>query len=222
MSLETWQLVDHYISGMMVNSDEALEAALRESQQAELPPINVTPPLGKFLHLLARMHGAKRILEIGTLGGYSTIWLGRALPPGGRLISLEANSKCAAVARSNIERAGLSSVVEVRLGPALESLRHVAESFGGPIDFFFIDANKENNPEYFQWALKLSRPGSVIIVDNVIRNGAVLDAASSDPDVQGTRRLNDLVSRETRVTATELQTVGGKGYDGFLLAIVNS
>jgi|SRR5579863_4117732 len=215
---EQWTAVDHYITDIFDPSDPVLDAALEASATAGLPSIQVSPAQGKFLHLLARAIGARAILEIGTLGGYSTIWLARALPPGGRLITLEANPHHAGVARANFARAGLTEVVELRLGRALETLPEVT----GPFDFIFIDADKPSNADYLQWALKLSVPGSLIIIDNVIREGAVIDAASTDPDVQGVRRLNDLLAAEPRVSATSIQTVGSKGYDGFTMALVTT
>jgi predicted O-methyltransferase YrrM len=217
---EQWTAVDRYFTELLVPPDPALEAALVASAEAGLPAINVAPNQGKLLQLLAKLQGAKRILEVGTLGGYSTIWLARALPADGRLVTLEAVPKHAEVARANIARAGLADVVEVRLGPALELLPTLADEGFGPLDLAFIDADKENNPEYFQWALRLSRPGSLIIVDNVVRGGSVIDAGSTDPDIQGVRRFNDLLAAESRVEATAIQTVGAKGYDGFALAVV--
>ncbi len=216
MSSRVWSDVDRYITETLVQPDAALEAALAASDAAGLPQISVSPPHGKFLWLLARLVNARRILEVGTLGGYSTIWLARALLPGGRLISLEALEKHAAVARANIERAGLAAMVEIRVGQALDTLPSVA----GPFDLSFIDADKLNNAEYFRWALKLSRPGSVIVVDNVVRDGKVVDSASRDASVLGVRRLNELLAKERRVSATAIQTVGIKGYDGFAVALV--
>ena len=210
----------HYITELLVQPDAALDGALQSSAAAGLPAISVSPPQGKLLMLLAMLQGARNILEIGTLGGYSTIWLARALPPGGRLITLEADAKHAEVARENIERAGLDGVVELRLGPALETLPRLAAENRGPFDFIFIDADKPSIPDYFTWSLKLVRRGSVIIVDNVIRSGAVIDAANGDANVQGVRRFNDMLAAEPRVSATVIQTVGGKGYDGFALALV--
>jgi predicted O-methyltransferase YrrM len=222
MSQEQWAAVDQYIADLLMPADPALEAALQASAAAGLPAINVTPNLGKLLMLLAQVCGARAILEIGTLGGYSTIWLARALPAGGRLITLEAEPRHAEIARANIARAGLSNVVELRLGLALETLPQLAAERRGPFDLIFIDADKPNIPEYFAWALKLSRRGSLIIVDNVVRKGAVIDAASDDPSVQGVRRFNELLAAERRVSATAIQTVGGKGYDGFALALVTA
>ena len=196
--------------------DESLGAALEASDAAGLPQISVSPAHGKLLWTFARLLNARRILEIGTLGGYSTIWLARGMAPGGRLVTLEAVEKHAAVARSNLERAGLSTVVEVRVGQALTTLPKLP----GPFDLTFIDADKQNNAQYFGWALKLSRPGGLIIVDNVVREGAVIDAGSRNASVHGVRRLNDLIAKERRVAATAVQTVGVKGYDGFLVALV--
>jgi len=210
-----WTAVDAYIADRLVPSDPVLEDALAASAAAGLPDIQVAPNQGRLLQIFARMVGARAILEIGTLGGYSTIWLARALPPDGRLVTLEADPKHADVARANVARAGLAGVVEVRLGRALDTLPGVA----GPFDLVFIDADKPNIPEYFRRALPLTRPGGVIIVDNVIRDGAVVDAASSDANVIGVRQLNDLLAGEAGVTATTLQTVGVKGYDGLTIAI---
>jgi predicted O-methyltransferase YrrM len=222
MSKELWTAVDHYITDLLVQPDAALDAALRDSAAAGLPSINVSPAQGKLLHLMARMRGARSVLEVGTLGGYSTIWLARALPADGRLVTLEIDARHAEVARGNIARAGLSGVVDLRLGPALETLPKLAAERRGPFDLFFIDADKPSNPDYFGWALKLSRRGSVIIVDNVIRDGKVIDADSTDASVQGVRRLNELLAAEKRVSATTIQTVGSKGYDGFAVALVTS
>lgn len=212
-----WSKVDRYIADTLVQPDAALDAALAASAAAGLPPISVSPAHGKLLWMLARLVSARRILEIGTLGGYSTIWLARGLAPGGRLITLEALEKHAAVARTNIARAGLGAAVEVRVGQALATLPLVKD---GPFDLTFIDADKQNNAEYFTWALKLSRQGSLIVVDNVVREGAVIDARSRDAAVLGVRRLNDLIAAERRVAATAIQTVGAKGYDGFAVALV--
>ncbi|MGO9007585.1 MAG: O-methyltransferase [Beijerinckiaceae bacterium] len=220
MSEALWSRVDDYICAELLGSDPILEATLAASDAAGLPQINVSPTHGKLLHLLARTNGSRKILEIGTLGGYSTIWLARSLPPGGRLVTLEADARHADVARANFARAGLAGVVELRLGPALASLPKLAEERQGPFDLVFIDADKENNAEYFKWALSLSRPGTLIIVDNVVRGGQVIDAASRDPMVQGVRRLNEVMAAERRISATAIQTVGAKGYDGFTLALV--
>jgi predicted O-methyltransferase YrrM len=215
-----WVEVDHYIADLFVNPDPVLDATLEASAAAGLPDIEVAPSHGKLLMLLATIRGARRILEIGTLGGYSTIWLARALPADGRLISLEASAKHADVARANIERAGLSRVAEVRVGQALDTLPKLAEEGGGPFDFVFIDADKPNNSAYLQWALKLSRLGTVIVVDNVVRYGAVTDDASSDSSVKGVRSFMELIAAEPRVSATAIQTVCIKGHDGFALAVV--
>jgi predicted O-methyltransferase YrrM len=221
---EQWKAVDRYFVDLMIGPDTALDEALRASAAAGLPAINVSPNQGKLLHLIARVQGARHILEIGTLGGYSTIWLARALPSDGRLVTLEADEKHAAIARANIARAGLADRVELVLGRALETLPRVesnpARRQRGPFDFIFIDADKTTTAEYFQWALKLSRRGSIIVVDNVVRSGAIIDADSSDAGVQGVRRFNDLLKSEKRVTATAIQTVGSKGYDGFAIAVV--
>jgi predicted O-methyltransferase YrrM len=220
MTPEPWAAVDRYFADLFAPSDPALEAALRDSAAAGLPAIQVTPNLGKLLHLLARVQGARSILEIGTLGGYSTIWLARALPAEGRLITLEADPKHAEIARTNIARAGLSDVVELRLGRAQETLPQLAAEGRGPFDLIFIDADKPGYPDYLAWALRLSRRGSLIVADNVVRKGAVIDAASDDPRVQGVRRFNELLAAEPRVSATAIQTVGSKGYDGFAIALV--
>ncbi|WP_437290853.1 O-methyltransferase [Sorangium sp. So ce406] len=222
MAQEQWSAVDRYITDLLVPADAALDGALEASAAADLPAINVAPNQGKLLHLLARIQGARAILEIGTLGGYSTIWLARALPAGGRLITLESNPKHAEVARANLERAGLADVVELRLGRALDTLPALAAEGRGPFDFIFIDADKPSNPDYFAWALKLSRRGSVIVIDNVVRKGAVVDPESADPNVQGARRLTELLAVEPRVSATAIQTVGSKGYDGFAIALVTA
>ena len=221
MSQAQWTAVDAYFSDQLVPHDPALEAALAASSEAGLPPINVSPNQGRLLHLLARLRGARKILEIGTLGGYSTIWLARALPEDGYLVTLEALAKHAKVAEANIAKAGLGDIVEIRLGPALDSLPKLAEEGKGPFDLTFIDADKERIPEYFRWALELSHPGSVVIVDNVVRGGAVADAATTDPDVKGIRRFLELLGKEPRVSATAVQTVGTKGWDGFAIALVN-
>jgi len=216
MTQKTWTAVDDYISGMLLQPDTALDAAVEASDAAGLPDIAVAPNQGKLLWLLARMQGAKRILEIGTLGGYSTIWLARALPPDGELVTLEYDPKHSEVARENLARAGLADVVEVKTGAALDLL----PTLNGPFDFFFVDANKDGYPDYFRWALKLSRPGSVMVFDNVVRGGRVIDAKSTDALVQGVRRLNEAIAAEPRVSATAIQTVGVKGHDGFLIALV--
>jgi predicted O-methyltransferase YrrM len=221
---DTWASVDRYFSDLLLPPDPALDAALEASVAAGLPAINVSPNQGKLLMLLARLHGARRILEIGTLGAYSTIWLARGLPAdgGGRVTTLEYDRKHATVARGNLDRAGLTHVVDLRVGAALETLPQLAAEGLGPFDFIFIDADKVNYPSYWTWSLSLSRPGTLIVIDNVVRNGGIVDANSSDPSIQGVRRFNELLAAETRVTATAIQTVGAKGYDGFALAVVNS
>jgi predicted O-methyltransferase YrrM len=220
MSQELWTAVDRYIQDLVVPADAVLEAALADSLAAGLPAISVSPNQGKFLHLLARIQGARSILEIGTLGGYSTIWLARALPEGCRLVTLESEPTHAEVARANIARANLSGVVTLRLGQALDTLPLLEAEGVKPFDFVFIDADKVNTAEYFGWALKLTRRGSLIVVDNVVRKGAVVEVYSDDPNVQGVRRFYEMLAAEPRVSATGIQTVGSKGYDGFALAVV--
>jgi predicted O-methyltransferase YrrM len=220
-SEELWDKIDEFLSQKLVTSDDLLEAALRDSEKANLPGIQVTPNQGKLLQLLAQILGARRILEMGTLGGYSTICLARALPPGGCLISLELDPACAQVARKNIERAGLHRRVTIKVGPANDSLAQLVSEKVAPFDFIFIDADKAGYPDYFRFAMKLSRPGTVIVADNVVRKGAVIEANSSDANVQGVRRMLDMIASENRVSATGIQTVGSKGHDGFVLARVN-
>ena len=215
---EQWTTVDEYVNDLLVGSDAALDAALEASMAAGLPAIAVSPPQGKLLHLLARSMGARKILELGTLGAYSTIWMARALPAEGKLITLEYDSKHAAVARANITSAGLASKVEIRIGKAIDTLPQLTGE--APFDLIFIDADKVSYPDYFKWALKLSRPGALIIADNIVRKGAVADPSSDDPNVQAVRRYNELLAAEPRVSATVIQTVGSKGYDGFTLALV--
>jgi predicted O-methyltransferase YrrM len=221
MNEELWTKVDDYLVSLLTSPDDALDAALADSAAAGLPEINVAPNQGKLLEILARMHGSRRILEIGTLGGYSTIWLARSLPVDGELISLELESKHAEVARTNIDRTGLGRMVEIQVGPAVASLRNLVAEEVEPFDFIFIDADKEGYAEYFTLSLQLSRPGTVIVADNVVRNGAVVDPASSDERVRGVRRFLELVAAEPRVEATVVQTVGSKGYDGFALLYVS-
>ncbi|MER5882460.1 O-methyltransferase [Streptomyces sp. NPDC001941] len=220
---ERWTEIDTYLTDRLAPADEALTAALADSEAAGLPPIAVAPNQGKLLHLLALTQGARRILEIGTLGGYSTIWLARALPADGRLVSLEYDPRHADVARANLARAGLDHLAEVRTGAALDSLPKLAEEEAGPFDLVFVDADKQNNPRYVEWALRLTRPGSLIVVDNVVRGGALVDPSASDrADVRGTREMFDLISGHPRLDATAVQTVGAKGHDGLLLARVTS
>ncbi len=221
MSQEIWTAVDEHFVDQLVLHDEALMAALRSSEEAGLPAINVAPNQGKLLQMLAKLNGAKRILEIGTLGGYSSIWMARALPAGGKMVTLEFEPLHAKVARANIERAGLASVVEVRVGAALDLLPLLFEEHQEPFDLVFIDADKLNNPHYFQWALKLTKSGSLILIDNVVRGGAVMDADSEDPNVLGVRKVLEMIGKESRVTGTAIQTVGSKGYDGLALVLVN-
>jgi predicted O-methyltransferase YrrM len=217
---QVWDAVDAYFTEHLSPDDEVTAAALRESEAAGLPPIGVTANQGKLLQLLAQVQGARGILEIGTLGGYSTIWLARALPPEGRLISLEYSPRHAEVARRNLARAGLDGQVEVRVGPALESLPRLADENPPPFDLVFVDADKGNNPHYVEWALRLTRAGSLIVLDNVVRGGRVVDADSTADDVRGTRAAIELIGSHPRLSGTAIQTVGGKGYDGFALARV--
>ncbi|SYZ72491.1 conserved hypothetical protein [Candidatus Zixiibacteriota bacterium] len=220
MNDKLWDDVDRYISDIFSLSDPILKEVLRASADAGLPAIQVTPSQGKFLQILAGAMKARRILEIGTLGAFSTIWLGRALAPDGYLITLESDPKHAEVARANIARAGLADRVELILGPALETLPRLQNEKKGPFDFIFIDADKTSYPEYFEWSLKLAHPGTVMVADNVIRKGEVANPKSDDPRVVAVRRFHDLIAAEKRVTATALQTVGSKGYDGFTMVLV--
>ena len=221
MNKKLFDTVDRYINEHLLRADPALDNALQKSTVAGLPAINVAPNQGKLLHVLARAMGAKSILEIGTLAGYSTIWLARALPSGGRLVTLEVDAKHAGVARENVANAGVGDLVDIRVGAALDTLPRLHAAGAGPFCLTFIDADKENIPHYFEWALKLSRPGSLIIVDNVVREGALIDERSADPNVVGVRRLHELLRNEPRVSATTLQTVGNKGYDGLTFAVVH-
>ena len=217
---KVWTNVDRYFGDKLAPSDPALEAALAANRKAELPAIDVTPLQGKFLELLVRISNARRVLEIGTLGGYSTLWLARGLPKDGQIISLELEPRHAEVARANLNNAGVSDRVDIRVGPATKSLEALIGSGIPPFDFIFIDADKSGYPEYLEWSLKLSRPGTLIVADNVVRDGKVIEPDNPDPNVQGVRRFTDLVSGEPRLSATVLQTVGNKGYDGFTLAVV--
>ncbi len=225
---QSWADVDDYIVERLVPEQKALDFVIEASEAAGLPPIAVTPAQGKFLELLARIHGASKILELGTLGGYSTIWLARALPAGGHVVTLESEPRHADIAKANIAEAGFGEVVDIRVGPALQTLPALVAEDAGPFDLIFIDADKENYPGYFEWSLKLAKPGTVIVGDNVVRDGAILDPDSPDPItgapdlIPGVRSFYDLVSAEPKVTATAIQTVGAKGYDGFALAIVTS
>jgi predicted O-methyltransferase YrrM len=219
-SQKKWTEVDDYIASLLIPPDAALDGALKASDAAGLPPINVSANQGKLLMLFARMLNARNILEIGTLGGYSTIWMARGMAEGGRLITLEYEAKHAEVATANLVRAGLSDRVEIRVGRAVETLPKLVEEGRGPFDLVFIDADKQGYTEYLQWSMKLSRRGTVIVADNVVRNGAITDEASSDEMVQGIRRFNRALAAEKRVSATEIQTVGSKGYDGLAIATV--
>ena len=217
-----WRDVDAYIAGQLIGEDAGLGAALAANAAGGLPAIDVAPVQGKLLHLLARMRGARRILEVGTLGGYSTIWLARALPADGRLVTLEIDPHHAAVAQANLERAGVAAQCDVRVGPALDTLEAMIAADEGPFDFVFIDADKPGNTAYLRAALAMSRPGTTIVVDNVVREGGVLDADSDDPRIQGSRALFEAVAAEPRLSATAIQTVGAKKWDGFLLALVTA
>ncbi len=220
MSRERWTAVDDYASSLFEPHDDVLEAALAASRRANLPSINVSAAQGRFLHLFARAIGARQVLEIGTLGGYSTIWLARALPAGGQVVTLEVDPKHADVARANFARAGLTDAIDLRLGPALDTLPALVAAGRGPFDLVFIDAHKPEYADYLTWALQLSRPGTVLIADNIVRDGAVADGASSDVNVQGVRRFNEQLAADPRVSAAIVQTVGSKGYDGFAFALV--
>jgi len=215
-----WTSVDRYLGDLLAPSDDKLEAAVKANRKARLPAIDVSPLQGKFLQVLVHMTRARRVLEIGTLGGYSTIWMARALPKGGRLVSLEFSPRHAEIARANLHSAGLLSRVEIQVGPALESLPRLRSSGAAPFDLVFIDADKENNPQYLQWAMKLSHRGTVIVVDNVARHGSVINAKSSEPDIVGTRRCLQMMASDPRLSAVALQTVGVKGLDGFAMAVV--
>jgi predicted O-methyltransferase YrrM len=221
MGSEAWAEVDDFVASFLAPHDEVLEAALRDAERAGLPQIQVSPPQAKMLWLLARTVGARNALELGTLGGYSTIWLARALPAGGRLISLEADRRYAEVAKANVERAGLGDRIEIRVGPALETLAVLEAEDAGPFDLVFIDADKIHTPDYFAWSVERCRPGALIVADNVVRDGTLAEADSEDPTIRAQRRLHELIAADGRVEATTIQTVGVKGYDGFTLAIIN-
>jgi predicted O-methyltransferase YrrM len=220
MNQKTWSAVDDYIAENLLPADTVLEAALRSNRSRGLPAIDVSPAQGKLLYLLARMNGARRILEVGTLGGYSTIWLARALPKDGKVVTLELEQHHADVAQVNFKMAGLSDRIDLRVGPALKSLEMLGAENAGPFDLVFIDADKPNNPNYLTWAMRLSRPGTVIVCDNVIRDGAVIDTRSGDPNVEGARAAFSFMAKAAGLEATAIQTVGAKGYDGFTIAIV--
>jgi predicted O-methyltransferase YrrM len=219
-SQQLWTDVDRYFSDLLAPHDAQLNAAVKANRAAQLPAIDVSPLQGKFLHVLVQMTQAKRVLEIGLLGGYSTIWMARALPRGGRIVSLEYEPRHAEVARENLRRAGLLRSVEIHVGPALASLPILKKEGAGPFDLIFIDADKENNPQYLEWALKLSRPGTVIVIDNVARHGTIIDAKSAEPDIRGTRRCLQMMAKHPRLSAVAMQTVGVKGLDGFAMAVV--
>lgn len=221
MNQKSWSAVDDYIVEHLLPADTVLEAALRSNRSRGLPAIDVSAAQGKLLYLLARMNKAKRILEVGTLGGYSTIWLARALPKGGKVVTLELEPHHADVARINFKMAGLAERIDLRVGPALKSLEDIGKEKPEPFDLVFIDADKPNNPNYLRWAIRLSRPGTVIVCDNVIRDGAVIDGKSSDPNVEGARAAFTFLAKEAGLEATAIQTVGAKGYDGFAIAIVS-
>jgi predicted O-methyltransferase YrrM len=220
MSQELWTAVDKYFTETAVGTDAALDAAAAAADAAQLPQVSVTPAYGKLLHLIARASGARRILEIGTLAGYSTIWLARAIPSDGRVITLELNPKHVELARANVTRAGLADRVDIRLGPARNTLSQLAHEHESPFDFTFIDADRPNVAEYFDWAVKLARPGSIIVVDNVVRQGRVIDTSKLDADITGIRRLVERLASDSRVSATMMQTVSSKGHDGFAMALV--
>ncbi|WFP60934.1 MULTISPECIES: O-methyltransferase [unclassified Mesorhizobium] len=221
MSARTWTAVDDYIVASLFEADPALDAALAANREQGLPAIDVSPAQGKLLSLLVRIGGAKKVLEIGTLGGYSTIWMARGLPADGKVVTLELDPHHAEVARSNFERAGVSDKVDLRLGPALQSLTVLVSENAGPFDLIFIDADKPNNPNYLSWAMRLARSGTVIVCDNVIRDGAVVNKDSGDANVEGARAAFSFIGGEKRLNGTAIQTVGAKGYDGFAIAIVD-
>lgn len=221
MNEQIWNAVDSYVVDALIPSDPIFDAILKASAAAGLPAINVSPAQGKLLYLIAKLHGAKRILEIGTLGGYSAVWLARALPADGKLLTIEIDPKNAGIARINFATAGVDKLVDLRIGTALDILPAIAKEASEPFDLVFIDADKQSTPEYVEWALKMTRPGSVIIVDNVVRGGAVTDAASTDPSVLGVRRFFAQLANDPRLDATAIQTVGSKGYDGFAIALVS-
>ena len=222
MTEDLWTKVDQYFSGKLLTRDPILDAAVEAAEKAGLPPIAVSPNQGKFLQMLAQLVNARAILELGTLGGYSTIWMARGMRDGGRLITVELDPKHAEIARSNISRAGLKDVVDIRIGSALEVLPQLSAEKRGPFDLIFIDADKQNIPAYFEWSMKLSHPGTLIIVDNVVRDGEVIDANSPDDRIAGVRKFVDLLAAESRASGTTIQTVGTKGYDGFTMVLVGA
>jgi predicted O-methyltransferase YrrM len=220
-ALEIWKKVDSFFTDALIPADPALDSALDANRQADLPAIDVTPLQGKFLELLIRATGAQRVLELGTLGAYSTIWLARAVGENGKVVTLELDARHAEIAQRNLDNAGIANRVDLRIGPAAKTLEALIARGTEPFDFIFIDADKAGYPDYMQLSLKLSRPGTLIIADNVVRDGQVIDATDPDPNIQGVRRFTELVAAEPRLSATVLQTVGSKGYDGFAIAIVN-
>jgi predicted O-methyltransferase YrrM len=220
-ALETWKQVDSFFTDALIPADSALDAALTVNREEKLPAIDVTPLQGKFLELMIRATGARRVLEIGTLGAYSTIWLARAVGDNGKVVTLELDPRHAQIAQRNLDNAGVADRVDLRIGPASKTLEALVAETTAPFDFIFIDADKAGYPDYIQWSLKLSRPGTLIIADNVVRDGKVIDPDDPDPNIQGVRRFTDVISADPRLSTTVLQTVGGKGYDGFAIAVVN-
>ncbi|HEY2470349.1 MAG TPA: O-methyltransferase [Terracidiphilus sp.] len=219
-SKDTWANVDRYFSDALVKPNRILDSALKANRRAQLPAIDVTPLQGRFLEILVRAVGARRVLEIGTLGGYSTLWLARALPDNGHIVTLEVEAKHASIAQRNIDKAHLSNRVDLRIAPAAETLAALVAESASPFDMIFIDADKAGYPDYLKYSLKLSRPGTLIVADNVVRDGKVIDSRNADPNIRGVRRFTKLIAAERRLSTTVLQTVGGKGYDGFAIAIV--
>ncbi len=219
---ETWKQVDRYFTDAVIAPGDRFNAAMEANRKADLPPIDVTALQGKFLEIMVRATGARRVLEIGTLGGYSTLWLASALPENGVVVTLELEPRHAEIAMHNLKTAGLANKVDLRVGPAAETLKALAQEHTAPFDFIFIDADKASYPEYLQWSIKLSRPGTLIVADNVVRDGKVVDPESPDPHIQGVRRFTELVAAEPRLSTTVLQTVGTKGYDGFAISVVLS
>jgi predicted O-methyltransferase YrrM len=217
---EIWKQVDEYFADALIAPGDGFDGALDANRKADLPAIDVTPLQGKFLEILIRATGSKRVLEIGTLGGYSTLWLARALPDDGVVVTLELEPHRAQIAKQNLEAAGFADRVDLRIGPAAASLAALLQKHAEPFDFIFIDADKASYPDYLQWSLKLSRPGTLIVADNVVRDGKVIDPENPDPNIRGVRRFTEMVSAEPRLRATALQTVAGKGYDGFIIAVV--
>jgi predicted O-methyltransferase YrrM len=219
---DLWTNVDRYFGDLLAPEDSHFKSIVEANQAAGLPSIDVPALLGKFLDLMIRISGARRVLEVGTLGGYSTLWLARAVPPDGRVITLELEPRHAEIARTNLQNAGVLDRVDIRFGKAIDSLRELHESSAQPFDLIFLDADKQGLPEYLEWSLKLSRPGTVIIADNVVRDGKVIDSDNADPNIQGVRRLTELMASEPRLSATAIPTVGARGYDGFSIAVVLS